>query len=235
MTAKIRDTRDIRAINEFLSKKEPEVILREVIKNLFKNKIAYVCSFGTESAIILHLISKIDNNLPIVMLNTHFLFDETIQYKDKLLDILNLSNYNEVFPDEEDLNKNDKKNNLWKKDVDECCKIRKVIPLENSIKSFDAWISGKKPYHLNDRQNLDVCELINKKFVINPLFNTSREFVDSYFVENNLPKHPLQKKGFLSIGCTNCTVKASNINDPRSGRWSDKIKTECGIHIQRRR
>ena len=226
---------DIKLFNNYLSKKKPEIILQEVINKLFKKKITYVCSFGTESAIILHLISKIDKNLPIMMLNTHFLFDETLQYKNELLDKLKLSNYKEIFPKDSDLRLKDKNNDLWKTNVDECCNLRKVIPLENSIKKYDAWISGKKPFHLHERQNLEVCELINNKVVVNPLFNINRSFVDSYFIENNLPRHPLQKKGFFSIGCTNCTVKSNNINDPRSGRWSNKIKTECGIHIERRR
>ena len=174
---------------------------------MFKNKIAYVCSFGTESAIILDLISKIDKDLPIIMLNTHFLFKETIKYKNELLKLLGLKNYREVFPDEKMLNKYDIDNNLWKKNVDKCCNLRKVVPLENSLNDFESWISGRKSYHLGDRQNLKAFELINNKIVVNPLFNSTKKFIEDYFLSNNLPRHPLFEQGYLSIGCSHCTVK----------------------------
>ena len=106
---------DIEVLNNSFLECNPKLILEHSINNLFKNKIAYVCSFGTESAIILDLISKIDKDLPIIMLNTHFLFEETIRYKNELLKLLGLKNYREVFPDEKMLNKYDIDNNLWKK------------------------------------------------------------------------------------------------------------------------
>ena len=230
----ILDDFEIKALNSKFADGEPRSILEHSILNLFKNKITYVCSFGTESAIILDLISKIDKDLPIIMLNTHFLFKETIKYKNELLNLLGLKNYREVFPDEKMLNKYDVDNNLWKKNVDKCCKLRKVVPLENSLTDFESWISGRKSYHLGDRKNLKAFELINNKIVVNPLFNSTKKFIEDYFLLNNLPRHPLFEKGYLSIGCSHCTVKAENIEDPRQGRWSDKTKTECGIHLDKR-
>ena len=230
----ILDDFKIKALNSRFADGDPKSILEHSILNLFKNKIAYVCSFGTESAIILDLISKIDKDIPIIMLNTHFLFKETIKYKNELLKLLGLKNYREVFPDEKMLNKYDVDNSLWKKDVEKCCNLRKVIPLENSLNNFESWISGRKSYHLGDRQNLKAFELINNKIVVNPLFNSTKEFIDNYFLSNNLPRHPLFEKGYLSIGCSHCTVKAKNIMDPRQGRWSDSSKTECGIHLNKR-
>ena len=126
-------------------------------------------------------------------------------------------------------------NNLWKKDVDKCCNLRKVLPLEKSLTNFESWISGRKSYHLGDRQNLKAFEFINKKIVVNPLFKSSKNFVEDYFSSNNLPKHPLFEKGYLSIGCSHCTIKTKNIKDPRDGRWSDKTKTECGIHLDKKK
>ena len=224
----------IKALNSKFADGVPRSILEHSILNLFKNKIAYVCSFGTESAIILDLISKIDKDLPVIMLNTHFLFKETIEYKNELLKLLGLKNYREVFPDEKMLNKYDVDNNLWKKNQDKCCNLRKVVPLEKSLNEFESWISGRKSYHLGDRQNLKAFELINNKIVVNPLFNSTKKFIEDYFLLNNLPRHPLFEQGYLSIGCSHCTVKAKNILDPRQGRWSDKTKTECGIHLNKR-
>ena len=160
---KILNNLDIEALNSKFSEGEPKLILEHSILKLFKNKIAYVCSFGTESAIILHLISQINKDIPIILLNTHFLFEETVQYKNELLKLLGLRNCYEVFPDDKVLNKFDRNNDLWKTKVDQCCNFRKVIPLENSLKDFEAWVSGRKSYHLGDRQNLKAFEKVNNK------------------------------------------------------------------------
>jgi len=225
---------DIGALNSKFSEGEPKLILEYSILNLFKNKIAYVCSFGTESAIILHLISQINKDIPIILLNTHFLFEETVKYKNELLELLGLRNCHEVFPDDKVLNKFDRNNDLWKTKVDKCCNLRKVIPLEKSLKDFEAWVSGRKSYHLGDRQNLKAFEKLNNKVVVNPLFRSTQDFVENYFLLNSLPKHPLEAKGYLSIGCTNCTIKTKNIKNIRDGRWSNKNKTECGIHLEQK-
>ena len=229
----ILDDFKIKALNSKFANGEPISILEHSILNLFKNKIVYVCSFGTESAIILHLISKISKDIPILILNTHFLFEETIKYKDDLLKLLGLRNCHEVFPDDKLLKKFDSDNDLWKTEVDKCCNLRKVLPLEKSLTNFEAWISGRKTYHLAERKNLKAFEIINKKIVVNPLFKSSKDFVENYFLLNELPKHPLVAKGYLSIGCKHCTIKTNNIKDLREGRWSDKTKTECGIHLEK--
>ena len=73
-------------------------------------------------------------------------------------------------------------------------------------------------------------EYINKKIVVNPLAKVKRDFVNSYFKIHNIERHPLFESGYQSLGCTHCTVKTLKIDSPRSGRWANKIKTECGIH-----
>ncbi len=217
-------------LNKNYKNLSPQTILEESIKKTFNKKIVYVCSFGAESAIILHMISNIDKAFPIVLLNTEFLFEETINYKNYLLRKFKLSNFKEFFPNKNDLAVNDEKGELWKENPDLCCNIRKVLPLQKILKNFDAWISGRKSYQVGDRKELDFFEGLNGKVVVNPLANVDQSFVNSYFEENQIKRHPLFKQGFLSIGCTNCTVKAISSQNPRSGRWYNKIKTECGIH-----
>ena len=211
----------------------PEEILEISIKK-FNNKITYICSFGTESAIILHMISKIDTKFPIFLLNTHFLFPETIAYKNKLLKKLRLTNCLDIFPDELSIKQEDPKNNLWMNNTDRCCEIRKVQPLDKILKNYSSWISGRKAYHQGERINLKPFELLNKKIVVNPLINIKKKEADYYFEANDLPEHPLLKKGYFSIGCIHCTFKATDKNNMRSGRWKNKIKTECGIHFNRK-
>ena len=95
------------------------------------------------------------------------------------------------------------------------------------MKDFEAWVSGRKSYHLGERQKLKAFEKLNNKVVVNPLFRSTQDFVENYFLLNSLPKHPLEVKGYLSIGCTHCTIKTKNIKNIRDGRWSDNNKTEC--------
>ena len=211
--------------------KSPEQIISLAI-NDFGQRIVYVSSFGTESAIVLHMISKIDKFLPILLLNTHFLFDETLEYKNKLLEKLSLRNFKEIFPDQNTLNNKDFENKLWDINPDKCCEIRKVLPLKKELQFFDAWISGRKSYQSSERRALNVVEFQNNKAVINPLVNFSQKDVEEYFLSYDLPRHPLLSQGYLSIGCKPCTSKCSNVNDMRSGRWINQNKTECGIHLK---
>ena len=217
-------------LNNSNKKLSPQKILENSIKNIFKNKIVYVCSFGTESAIILKMISEIDRSLPIILLNTNYLFKETIEYKDYLIGKFKFSNFKEIFPSTEDLKINDSKRTLWRDNPDLCCNIRKVLPLQKELKKYDAWVSGRKSYHEGERTNLKFFEYINQKIVVNPLAKVNQNFINLYFKKNNLDRHPLYKFGYLSVGCTHCTIKTSIVDNPRSGRWADKIKTECGIH-----
>ena len=210
----------------------PEEILEISIKK-FNNKITYICSFGTESAIILHMISKIDKKFPIFLLNTHFLFPETIAYKNKLLKKLRLTNCLDIFPDELLIKQEDPKNSLWMNNTDRCCEIRKVKPLDKILKNYSSWISGRKSYHQGERIDLKPFELLNKKIVVNPLINIKKKAADNYFEVNDLPAHPLLKKGYLSIGCIHCTFKTTDKSNMRSGRWKNTIKTECGIHFNK--
>ena len=222
-------------LNDNSKKLSPQDILDNSINNIFKKKMVYVCSFGTESAIILHMISEIDRSLPIILLNTNFLFKETIEYKDYLIGKFKFSNFKEVSPSIEDLKINDSKGTLWKEDPDLCCNIRKVLPLQKELQKYDAWISGRKSYHEGERTNLKFFEYINKKIVVNPLAKEKQNFVNSYFKIHNIERHPLFESGYQSLGCTHCTVKTSMIDSPRSGRWANKIKTECGIHYNLKR
>lgn len=222
-------------LNDDNKKLSPQTILENSINDIFKNKIVYVCSFGTESAIILHMISKINRSMPIILLNTNYLFKETIEYKDYLISKFKFSNFKEISPNSEDLKIYDRKGNLWKKNPDLCCNIRKVLPLQKELKKYNAWVSGRKSYHEEERMNLEFFEYINQKIVVNPLAKVNPNFVNSYFKINNIDRHPLFETGYLSLGCTHCTVKTSVIERPRSGRWADKIKTECGIHYNLKR
>ena len=220
----------LKDLNLRFQNQEADEILYESINKFFFKKIVYVCSFGAESAVILHIISNISKDFPVIFLNTGKLFDETLNYRNDLIKLFNLTNIIEIYPEKFDLTKHDANEVLWKADHNKCCEIRKVNPLKKALKPYTTWISGRKGYHSNERKEKKVLEIVNSKFVLSPLINWSQNKITEYFESFNIPKHPLYKKGYLSIGCRNCTVTSSDSNNVRSGRWSNTKKTECGIH-----
>ena len=220
----------LKDLNLRFQEQEANEILYESINKFFLKKIVYVCSFGAESAVILHLISNISKDFPVIFLNTGKLFDETLNYRNDLIKLFDLKNIIEIYPEKFDLTKHDANEVLWKADHNKCCEIRKVNPLKKALKPYTTWISGRKGYHSNERREKKVLEIVNSKFVLSPLINWSQNKITEYFESFNIPKHPLYKKGYLSIGCRNCTVTSSDSNNVRSGRWSNTKKTECGIH-----
>jgi len=205
-------------------------ILKVMIKDIFHNKIVVTSSFGAESVVILHLVSKVDLNTPIIFLNTGKLFPETLEYVNTLRRKLKLNKIKILNPDFEELQIQDEKNDLYKMNPDLCCQIRKVIPLKKALKNFDAWINGRKRFHDFERKNIKQIEKVNGLIKINPLYDWSFKDIQNYININKLPEHPLVKKGYKSIGCIPCTSKVADDEAHRSGRWINNKKTECGIH-----
>lgn len=204
-------------------------ILRVAIKEQFPERIALVSSFGAESAVLLHLVAEIDKSTPVVFLETGKHFAQTISYRKKLADKLGLTDVRDIRPDEAALKARDPSGDLWKRDADACCTLRKVEPLSPALEAFDAWITGRKQFHGGGRINLPAFEASPTHIKVNPLIRWSKEDIDAYFEEHELPPHPLTAQGYPSIGCWPCTHPAAG-NDIRAGRWRGAAKTECGIH-----
>ena len=221
---------ELSTISASLNKLETKKIIEKCINDFFEKKIAYVCSFGAESAILLHMISNIERNLPVVFINTLKLFNETIDYKDRLVSEFSLKNVIELTPSKEDVELYDSEGKLWSNNPDKCCNFRKVKILDNYLNNFQAWFSGRKGYQSDERSKNKIVELQDKKLIISPLISWNKKDVDNYYIKYNLPRHPLSNQGFLSIGCKNCTSKTVNLSDIRSGRWNGMQKTECGIY-----
>lgn len=223
-TTRLEDVR-FRAIENSL-----EDNLRDWLFEEFRDRIAVSSSFGTESAVLLHLVSRIDRGVPVLFVDTGQLFPETIAYRDLLIDRLKLTNVRTVSPNDEDIRREDPAGNLWSVSTDACCAIRKVRPYQQAIRPFDALITGRKRVHGAARSDLDLVNVTNGQFRINPLFDWSAEKIENYLDNFGLPRHPLIAHGYTSIGCKHCTAK-SNGGGSRDGRWSGSGKTECGIHL----
>ncbi len=203
----------------------------------FSGEIAVSSSFGTESAVLLHLIAGIDPHTPVIFLNTGKLFPETLRYRDLLQERLGLTDLRAVGPDPADRLKLDPEGKLWRLNPDACCHFRKTLPLERALTNFSALITGRKRFQTAARAHIPAIELSAKtgsaqgyRFVINPLARWTQSDLEEYIKEHNLPSHSLRAQGYLSIGCMPCTERVSEGQDYRAGRWAGQDKEECGIH-----
>ena len=208
--------------------------LEAVIKDNLAGDLATVSSFGAESAVLLHLLAEVDPSIPVLFLDTGKHFAETLEYRDRLVRQIGLTNLQILTPDTGDIASKDETGLRWSYDPDGCCEIRKVRPLATALERFDASFTGRKSFQSATRANLPRFEMDTSdaqgRLKINPLIDWSAGDIAAYFEEHDLPRHPLVASGFPSIGCEPCTHKVAPGEDPRSGRWKGWDKTECGIH-----
>jgi len=223
--------RRLELLNKRYDGAEPQDVLRGMIKDEFPGKVALVSSFGTESAVLLHMIAQVDKTAPVVFLDTGKLFGETKRYRDDLVKLLGLTGIESVTPDPAALAERDPKGILWSQNPDACCALRKTEPLERALIPFDAWITGRKAFQAVTRANLPLFEADVGRIKINPIITWTRTDIEAYFAEHDLPRHPLEADGYLSIGCMPCTSRVEPGEDARAGRWRGSSKVECGIHL----
>lgn len=209
-----------------------EAFLAEAIGDRFAGRIAVVSSFGVEAAALLHLVAGIDRRVPVVFIDSGKLFPETLAYRDDLVLRLGLADVRSMVPNPASLRRDDPDSDLWGRDPDACCHVRKVEPLAGALIGFAAWISGRKRFHGGDRSEIPLVERSEGRFKLNPLAAWSAAEIRDYFARHRLPPHPLVARGYGSVGCTHCTSPTRPGEDARAGRWRGNAKTECGIHIE---
>jgi phosphoadenosine phosphosulfate reductase len=205
-------------------------MLTEVLANPEIGETVVVSSFGTESAVLLHLVAQAKADTPVIMVDTGKLFGETLRYRDQLKKQLNLPDIRIAVPTADDLQLSDANGMLWSQDIDACCDIRKVKPLAKTLNGANSWISGRKSFQANTRAQLRIFETDGDRLKINPLAKWTKDDLETYFAAHNLPRHPLEADGYRSIGCMPCTSPVREGEDARAGRWRGADKVECGIH-----
>ncbi|RLJ41552.1 phosphoadenylylsulfate reductase (thioredoxin) [Litoreibacter meonggei] len=208
-----------------------ETILKHVLDDVQIGRVAMVSSFGAESVVLLHMVSQIAPDTPILFLDTEMLFPETLTYQREVADLLRLTDVRVIRPSRAKLLESDVDSILHTIDPDACCSLRKTQPLEEALAEFDGWITGRKRAHGGARAQLPLYEKQDRKIKVNPLASWDTAQIASYLDKHDLPRHPLVARGFTSIGCTPCTTKVAAGEDPRAGRWRGMEKSECGIHI----
>lgn len=218
-------------LDRALAKSSPTEIIAAAVKAVGRDRLAVVSSFGTESAALLKFSADVDPAIPVVFLDTGWLFEETLAYRDTLTKLLGLTDVRTIHPLSDTLEREDKERDLWFSNPDQCCNIRKVEPLARALSSFDGWINGRKRFQGGDRASIPVVEADGGRLKFNPLANVSQDDLKALYAAMNLPPHPLVASGFTSIGCMPCTSRTLPGEDARAGRWRDRGKTECGIHV----
>jgi phosphoadenosine phosphosulfate reductase len=207
-------------------------LLRLAIEDLFPGRIALVSSFGADSAVLLHMVSRVDPATPVVFVDTGQHFPETLAYRDTLCTSLGLTNVIVAGPDPATLEAEDPEKFLFASDPDRCCEIRKVLPLASALDGYDAWITGRKGFQSVTRARVPLFEAEGERVKVNPLIGWSASDILDYIRAVGLPPHPLVAKGFPSIGCLPCTSRVAPGEDVRAGRWRGRTKSECGIHSE---
>lgn len=225
---------DIVLLNEHLKSLEAEEILEWAWES-FHTRVAASSSFQTQSVPLLHLISQVCPDMAIIFVDTGYHFPETLEFRVELQERFGLNLFvchpltesrrpflefhNEV---------------LYRRDPDLCCHINKVKPMQRAIAKMglEALISGVRRDQTENRRRLRALEWQQTGLLrVHPLINWSREDVSDYIEKRGLPKHPLHKQGYTSVGCAPCTRPTRSGEDERAGRWAGTQKKECGLHL----
>ena len=222
----------IMSLNGMFDEMDGVSVLRQATEHLLPGDLAIVSSFGADSVVLLHMVAQVDKTLPVYFLETGKHFPETLDYVETLKQQLGLANVVALHPDAKDLARFDPKGDLWETDPDSCCHIRKTEPLDEAVKGFGGWVTGRKRFQTKERGVLPHFELTSDdRIKVNPLAYFSDADITSYKLKYGLPEHPLYAKGYKSIGCAPCTSAVADGEDARAGRWRGLNKKECGIHF----
>ena len=188
-------------------------------------------SFQTHSIPLLHIVSRIDNSIPVYFLDTGFHFAETREFRDQIARKLGLELINIQSPIGKLAQKDAEDRFLFASDPDQCCFMNKVLPLEPLLRSYGVWITGVRRDQTRFRADLrDEVTGQYGTLKYHPMLDWTSKMVWDYCKTHDLPEHPLESQGYFSVGCMPCTRGWDKRDITRDGRWSGMNKEECGIH-----
>lgn len=227
---------EIQALNEEFRDGDAEKILRWAW-DYFGAKAAIGTSFQGAGLVMIDLARRAGLKFPVFTIDTGFLFPETIALKVRLEQFFDLT----IEAIEPDLSIEQQNASfgpeLWKREPDTCCTMRKVVPLQSKLGDLAGWLTGLRRDQSSTRAEIAFIELYTvdpnsgREIVkLNPMANWSRKEIWDYLHANNIPYNPLHDQGYRSIGCWPCTKKSLESSNERSGRWTGFNKSECGIH-----
>lgn len=198
----------------------------------FEGRILLTCSWQHQSSVLIDMLHRLGARIRIVELDTGLLFPETYETRDRLIERYDL-NVERIDPRQTVAEQERTEGpELWRRDPDRCCALRKVEPLERALVGMDAWITGIRRAQSATRANARKLELDPRGVVkVQPLVAWSDEDVKGYLFAHDVPYNPLHDRGYPSIGCMPCTRAIRPGEDARAGRWAGAEKTECGLHL----
>ena len=225
---------ELKARSDSFEAKQPWDVL-EYALTTYSQRIVLACSFGAEDVALVDMMHCIDPNAPLFYLDTDFLFPETIEVRDRIIahyglrptQVIQMKSL--LTPDQQAVQHGPA---LWASKPDQCCELRKIEPLNRILANYTAWITGIRRDQAPTRANAGLIEW-DQKFnlvKVNPLARWSSEEVWMYLQLHEVPYNTLHDRNYPSIGCTHCTAPVLPGEDPRSGRWKNFGKTECGLH-----
>jgi phosphoadenosine phosphosulfate reductase len=222
---------EIKELNARFENASAEQIVEWAVDR-FSPDIALACSFGAEDVALVEMVAKVDPQTRIFYLDTDLLFAETYGVRDRLVEKYGVGfvPYKSAWTlAEQAQNHGDQ---LYSRDPNLCCQIRKIEPLKNALSDLSAWITGIRRDQAPTRANAGFIEADEKFGLIkfNPLARWTSEDVWAYIGKHGVPFNPLHNQGYPSIGCTPCTRQVQPGEDPRAGRWAGFAKKECGLH-----
>ena len=224
----------LKALNDSFETRHPQDVLVYALER-YSGHIILACSFGAEDVVLMDMIHRIDPGAPLFYLDTDFLFRETYQVRDRLIEKYGLLSSqviqvkSRLTPEQQAAEYGEA---LWAREPDRCCALRKVEPLERVLSGYQAWITGIRRDQAPTRAHAGLVEWDQKFQLVkfNPLAKWSTEDVWTYIRVHEIPYNPLHDQNYPSIGCTHCTTPVRPGEDPRAGRWKNFGKTECGLH-----
>jgi phosphoadenosine phosphosulfate reductase len=221
---------DLDVLNTEFETRPPEDILRWSWDTFGLSAVSS-SAFQPQSVALLHMISQICPEMPIIFTDTGYHFPETLAYRDEIARKLNLK-VQTVYADPQVQKRvQNLAEPLYLRDPDLCCRIHKVEPMAKALLGKKAWVTGVRREQTKHRSQISIVEVRSDGlFKISPMANWTQRDIWTYIDRYDLPIHPLFFQGYASIGCAPCTRPVTAGEDERAGRWAGTDKTECGIH-----
>lgn len=225
---KLASLADVAAI---LEAGEPETALQWSFEE-FGASVTIATGFGAEGVALIDMAVKLNPSVDVFFLDTAFLFPETYELRRRIEDRYQIpirAYQTDLTPEQQEL---DFGAELWSRDPDLCCRLRKLEPLRKALQYRRAWITAIRRDQTFERSAARVVEWDYQWQLvkINPLVRWTIEQVREYISRNDVPYNPLHDRGYPSIGCTHCTVAVRDSDSDRAGRWAGRTKKECGMH-----
>ena len=189
-------------------------------------------SFQTHSLPMLHILGNVAPEMPVYFIQTGFHFPETLRFRDEVAEAFGIKVKDVLSQVPKIQQRNSKGNFYFTSDPDYCCFLNKTQPMQPLLERFDIWVNGVRADQNANRKNLNIFEHTpqgGRRY--HPMLNWTKQEIWQYIAIMNLPRHPLDEKGYVSIGCEPCTMKPE-YGDERDGRWRGQNKTECGLHTE---